>query len=164
MRALSCLIAWCIGCGMLEIFASEFGWIFPWRFDFLLATLVVIGRHFSFYLGWCSILCIGLLREGWGGMPIGFYILHAQGVWIWSRMMGEGLSVWIVGWVSGIIWLTLSWVISGFLLVHDHPITFPLSTWISYPFQCALTCGFLSFFVVRLFKDSIYQERSLSKI
>ena len=164
MRAHGFLALWCLGCGMFEIFLTELGWSSSWQCDFLLATLVIVGRYFSFSMGLCAILCIGLLKEGWAGMPIGFYILHAQGVWIWSRIMGEAVSVWIIGWMGGLIWLSASWMISGFLLVHDYPITFPISTWIWYPFQCALTCGGVSFLTLWLFKDTLYQDQAFSSL
>ena len=164
MRMSLLLILWCISCGMIEIFMSELGWNTPWRCDLLLATVVVVGRFFPFYSGCCAFICIGLLKDGWAGMPIGFYILHTQGVWIWSRIMGEALSIWLVGLIGGFLWLVLSWGISGFLLVHDHPFTFSLSTWISYPIQCSITCGCLSFLVMVFFKDFVYHDRTLAPL
>ena len=164
MRLSLILILWCLGCGVLEIFLSELGWNSPWRCDLLIATIILSARFFSFSVGCIVFICVGLLKDGWMGMPIGFYILHAQGIWVISRMIGETLTIWIVGLLSGFIWLILSWMISSFLLVQDHPLTFSLSMWVSYPIQCSLTCGCLSFFLLYFFKDQLYQDHALSSL
>lgn len=161
MRLSLLMMMWCLGCGIFEIFLSELGWNTPWRCDLLLATVVLSARFVPFSVGCVTLLCVGLLKDGWSAMPVGFYILHTQGIWIWSRVIGQTLTIWIVGFMSGFLWLILSWMISSFLLVQDHPITFSLSIWISYPLQCSFTCGCLSFLFLFVFKDELYQDRSL---